>query len=79
MKTRIEQMLKLHRKAEALLMAAQDMGWRIENIKKRIERNSVVFGIKEHTDYYNRIDTCERGQKRLIYSYKKVLMQIAEL
>ena len=79
MKTRIEEMLRLHRKAEALLTAAQDMGERIEILKARMERNTVVFGITEHTKYYDRIDTCERGQKRLIYSYKKVLMQITEL
>jgi hypothetical protein len=79
MKTKIETMLELHQKAEALLYAAQDMGRRIDNHKRNFETWSILGNFDYRTKCFHQIDTCERGQRRLLYSYKKVSMQIAEL
>ncbi len=72
-------MKELHQKAEALLTAAEDMQDRIDNHKKNYETRSILGNFDYRAKCFQQIDTCERGQRRLLYSYKKVLMQIAEL
>lgn len=72
-------MMELHTKAQKLLTAAEDMGERIQNLKN-YETQLMTFGnVPKIAKLWNDIDTCERGQKRLIYSYQKCLTQILEL
>ena len=79
MKTRIEKIKELHHKAFKLLKAAEDMGVRIENLKN-YETQLMTFGnVPKLAELWNDIDTCERGQKRLLYSYQKCLTQILEI
>lgn len=79
MKTKINEMKKLHQQAEALLTAAEDMQRRIDQHKENYETWSILGNFDYRAKCFDKIDTCERGQRRLLYSYKKVLMQIAEL
>jgi ABC-type siderophore export system fused ATPase/permease subunit len=76
-KNNIKEMKTLHEKAGILLELAEGMQKKIDRmLTHNIEqRNSFLFS--EWTD--EQIDTCQRGLKRLIYSYQKTLMKIAEL
>lgn len=61
----------LHEKAGMLLELANDMQIRINALK---EVDELMQGWTKPND--DRIDTCERGKRRLIESYKKVLIEI---
>lgn len=65
----------LQEKALVLLEMANDMQTRIDYIKD----NQSYFGADSIRFNNDRIATCERGKKRLLTSYKKVLTQIIEL
>lgn len=62
----------LHERAECLLTLIKHMENRIESLKYV---DSLMDWTRPSDD---KIDTCERGKKRLIESYKRVLNQIIE-
>ena len=72
----LQEMKRLHEKSEALLTLAEGMQRKINRMEKYNE-NTDSFMYSPYTD--DELDTCKRGLKRLIYSYKKILIQIAEL
>jgi hypothetical protein len=64
---------KLQDQADSLLEMAEDMQRRINSLKD-VDRMTMGFAKPN----YDRIDTCERGKKRLLESYKRVLIEILE-
>lgn len=71
----MEMIQLLHTKAEILLDLARDMQRRIDQMK---DTNSKCNFFLSQIYSDDRIDTCERGKKRLLESYKRVLTQIIE-
>ena len=65
---------KLQDQADVILEMAEDMQRRINALK---EVDEWTKGFMKSND--DRIDTCERGKKRLLESYKRVLTQIIEM
>lgn len=64
----------LHERAEELLALAFDMQSRIDEMLRYNVEVAVPNGFRPHSD--DRIDTCQRGKKRLLESYKRVLTEI---
>lgn len=78
MKTNIKQIKELHYKAEALLELANDMQIKIDEMLRYNLEVAMPNGFKNvYSD--SKINTCERGKKRLLESYKRILNQIIEL
>ena len=69
----MKQIINLHEKAGMLLELANDMQRRINSLKE-VDRMTMGFAKPN----YDRIDTCERGKKRLLESYKRVLIEILD-
>lgn len=72
MKT-IKEIETLHEKAQCLLELANDMNNRIDGLRE-IENFTGGFIQVNH----ERVATCERGYKRIMESYKRVLTEIME-
>lgn len=77
MKAKLKEAQRLHEKAQDLLEMAVNMQLKID---KKLQYNLEIAnpnGFKPYSD--DNIDTCQRGLKRLYWSYQQVLMQIASL
>lgn len=79
MKTKLKDAQYLMNRAEALLNASENMWLRSERLRDFHSQYSLFGNFKKATKLMNDIDTCERGAKRLYYSYQKTLTKILEL
>lgn len=71
----MKNLINLQEKSSVLLEMANDMQRRID---KMHDTNSQCHFFVNEIYSDERIETCERGKKRLLESYKRVLTQIIE-
>lgn len=71
-----ERIFKLHKDAEAVLRAAEDMQGRKESLERSLDQWDWYPDQREELE--NSIDTCARSVKKLLESYKRLLTKIIE-
>lgn len=78
MKEKLKEAKRLQEKANHLLGLAKGMQERVEIMRETNSRIDKCLYISDKWTE-SEIDTCERGTKRLYYSYQKCLIKICEL